>query len=133
MESSAATSRVRSLPQICEVVLCVPRLAAIGRSLAELANFVSALIEELKMSTQLGSVGLGYVIGPVIHHPVFQSAIEMDHAAHVVDPELLPSLKARVVDVVALAGVAPAQAGPIFPDHTISEFLFDMAGSLRRT
>ncbi len=58
--------------------------------------------------------------------------MEMDHAALIVDPELLPAFLVRVVDVVTLAGVSGfAQGSPVLPDDTSAQSALDVAAADR--
>src|SRR6185437_3131865 len=108
------------LAQVREIVFHVPSLSTICGSLAKLPHFVRSPIEELQVATQLASVRLGNIVGPVVHDAIFEAAVEVNHAADVVHPELLPPFEAGVVHVVALACVRSSQTGPVLPDHAAS-------------
>src|SRR6185312_11868207 len=122
-------TRPSVLAQIGQIVFHVPGFAAVRGALAQLTYFIGRKAEELEMPQQFRPVGLRNLVGPEIHHPVLNTAVEMDHAADVVNPELFPTLEICVVNVVALACVAAAQARPVLPNHAVAKLAVDMAGA----
>src|SRR5690349_19865833 len=81
------------------------------------------------MPAQFGAIGLRYIVGIKIHGPIFQATEEVDHAALIVYPELLPTLQVLVKGVVAFAEITACQARPILPDHAAANGLLDVAVS----
>src|SRR5690242_18917320 len=80
------------------------------------------------MPLQFGSVRLWDSVGPVVHHAVFQSAVEENIAPGTVDPILLPAFQGPSVNVVALSR-ASFSAHPILLDHAIPQNQLDLAAS----
>src|SRR6266852_2520286 len=77
------------------------------------------------MAFEGGAAGLRNFVGEVIHHAVFESTIEENVDADVVDPVLLPALLRLVVDVVAFPGVGAVLTFPVFLHHAVFEDQFD--------
>src|SRR6185295_2610928 len=111
-----------------------PGLSLVHRDLAELADLGGSLVVEGEAPHPLA---LGDLLRPgdELERAVLEDAVdELDDAALVVDPSLLPAALVLVVDVEALP-VPALQARPVLEDHAIAEDQLDAAlpgGSLRR-
>ena len=79
------------------------------------------------MTLECWTAGLRNIVGEVVHDAVFQSAIEENVAADVIDPVLLPALLSLVVDVVALARIRAVLAFPVFLYYAVFQDQLDLA------